>query len=80
MSVMTPVLRKTFKQYADKAYAAITGDQWTTRDYFGRIKAAMVAGGVDFQPLLDELLMHYAEQDLKAVSYTHLTLPTNREV
>ena len=28
----------------------------------------------------DEIKQYVAEEDIKSVSYTHLTLPTNREV
>ena len=36
-----------------------------------------------YQEIVDKIMASYpddAEQDIKTVSYTHLTLPTNREV
>ena len=55
---------------------------WDTLDSLQTQKVALVAQRDQVQTQIDsqQVLVDQAKVALKAVSYTHLTLPTNREV
>ena len=62
------------------AALAVSGGLWLKdRSEVGNLRDAMARSQVQRQFLESALAAERAERD-RAVSYTHLTLPTNREV
>ena len=63
-----PIIGVPSARYADSWYTPANGNA------ISYLRAIEAAGGIP------ALIHQTADQDVVAVSYTHLTLPTNREV